>query len=83
MTDTSPPLCKCGQPCVRVLGGSYQRLCQPCILALPRPDTGSAAPGAARKRKRRAQRLPDAYTPLAAIDDEEAAWLRREERRRR
>jgi hypothetical protein len=66
------------------MGGSYQRLCQSCISAIPRPGA-AASPGAERKRKRRAllPKVTDAYTLLAGVADEEAAWLRREERRRR
>jgi hypothetical protein len=85
----TPPSCPCGQPCARVMGGSYQRLCQACIAALPRPGAASApTPGALARRKRRAEReavcVRDTYTVgLAAIDNQEAAWLRLEERRRR
>jgi hypothetical protein len=84
----TPPLCPCGQPCARVMGGSYQRLCQACIAALPRPGAASApTPGALARRKRRAERealaRSDTYTSLEEVAEQEAAWLRLEERRRR
>jgi hypothetical protein len=57
----TPPLCPCGQPCARVMGGSYQRLCQACIAALPRrSDTlGAERKRRAREGKRRQRSAPD------------------------